>query len=374
MMKLNKFSLAFIAFLAPFSVKAATLYDENNVSFDMFGLVNVNLANDSALYQEGYNNKASDNSLFAESKLGIATRYKIAKNFDAIAMGQWNFSSDDSENEKCDYLYVGVDAYFYGTLIMGRGDSAYYTVAGVTDIFDYLDTNFNDYYAHGDQRSSQFMYSISALGFDLRMSYQTSNEFDNDLPFAIRNAGAIAVSTNINEKIRWNYGIDYYDYTYENKTASSAMEDYFAIAIAKDRNLSDVDAKNFAKANHVGHKYNMGTSLTYGVLDKDLYMALSYGVTDYDVLLHHIQSLEYVLSYSFDSGFDVRFGIGTKLYGSDALFSSTLFALAYRVNPNFKVYAETSIDIGGDASRLYEDKVASYLNENKYVLGATYFF
>ena len=122
-------------------------------------------------------NAAGDNSIVATTRFGIAGRTKLTHGLDAIMMGEWDMPSTTSGRTHNRYLYVGIDAYQYGSLTAGTGDGAFYTVAGATDIYHYLKTRANDYFVMGDQLPGQIMYSLSGLGWDLRISYQTANEY-----------------------------------------------------------------------------------------------------------------------------------------------------------------------------------------------------
>lgn len=374
-MKTLKLSVLTLSLLTPFCTFSANVYMTENSSFDVFGRVQVLVMNGDGAYPDYPSpNTAGDNSIVATTRFGIAGRTKLTHGLDAIMMGEWDMPSTTSGRTHNRYLYVGIDAYQYGSLTAGTGDGAFYTVAGATDIYHYLKTRANDYFVMGDQLPGQIMYSLSGLGWDLRISYQTANEYINDTPFSIRNAAGIAISGKLTPKITIAYGIDYYDLTYQGGQSSIAMDNYFSPMLKNDYNLSDAQIKDFSKNHRPGHKYDYGVALSYGFLGEGLYGAFVFTGTDYEYLKHQIYTYDLALNYSFANGIGIAGGYSLQTYNGDATVSDLNLSLYYKINPSFKVFAEAQIDLNADPLKLYGENAVQYEAQDKFVLGAEYDF
>ena len=360
----------------PSSTFAANVYMTENASFDIFGRAQALLMNGKGAYADyPETNAAKDNSLLATSRIGFAARSKLIHGLDAIMMAEWDMPSSAQNKTHNRYMYVGVDAYQYGSLTAGTGDSAFYTVAGATDIYHYLKSRANDYFVMGDQQPGQIMYSLSALSWDLRMSYQSSKTEVNDTPFSLRNAGAIAISGKLTPDITIAYGIDYYDLTYQGDDHSiKAMDNYFGPMLKNDYNLAPEDIEGFTKSHRPGHKYDYGVALSYGILGQGLYGAFVFTGTDYEYLKHQIYTYDLALNYSFTNGLGLAGGYSLQTYDNNATVSDLNLSLYYKVSPSFKLFAEAQIDLNADPEKLYSKEAVQYTAQDKFVLGAQYDF
>lgn len=361
--------------LACSSAYSAQVYNSNGVSLDIFGSVQAVYA-DRDMYQDLAERDVGTNSLYVAGELGLSGRSEITHGVDAIMMAMWEADSEGASSSNTDgdlgdtrYMYAGIDAYQYGTLIVGRGDNAYYSVAGVTDIFNVIEGHASDYYLLGEQRPAQVMYSLRALSWDMKLSYMMATHELGDTPLQSHHGLAASISTKFGEDVTFAYGIDYYNFHFGSNHEPS--EKFFANMLAADNRTYD-EALAHSQANHVGSKREYGASLSYGILGKGLYAALYAGATKYDYMAHHIYSVDTALSYSFANGFSMSAGYGLKQYEDFVIVSELGIGAAYQFTPAFTVFAEAQFDLGGEAEKFYglEMRDILGLNENKFAVGA----
>lgn len=369
------------------SAQAARIYDNNGVSVDLFGKVQAAYV-DEHTYYELSDSSSPENSIYSSMRLGLGLRSAITTGLDGIAMVEWDTkrqesSSGDNEGalNHTRYMFVGFDAYQYGTLIVGRGDGAYYTVVGATDIFNIMESDASDYFLIGEQRPAQIMYALHGMSWDLKLSYQFNSEHAGDgfLPIDVDQAYGAAISTKFGDNITFAYGIDYTKFEYDGSPYDiNRAESFFVPAFMAD-GYSAQDAQNKARAQHVGSKVDYGAALSYGVLGQGLYAALVVGATKYDYINHHLYTLDTALSYSFQnmlSGLTVSAGYGLKSYDGELLISDLTLGLSYNFNAAFKIFAEAQFDLDGNASYFYGKEMVRELtyNEDKFAVGAEFNF
>ena len=371
---LKKSAILASALISAVSANAATVYEKDGNSLDIFGSVQaLFLSKHSANPDRYYQNAAADGSISSATTLGLAMRSNIAHNLDAIALVQWDMP-DGELDEHNNYTYVGFDAYQYGTLIMGKAENAYYAVCGVTDIYNYLESRGNDYYAMGDKSPGMIMYRFSALSWDLRLSYQTAKEEVNGTPFNISHAYAFSVSGMLNDKISLAYGLSYTDFSYAGREQRANLQGYFAPIYAKDYKVSDAEGALLAQRQMIEHKYDYGFSIAYGVLGEGLYGALSYTASDYEYLKHTLHSWELASSYTFDNGLELLGGLSYLTYNGINVTLDLNLGLAWNLSPTFKVFCESAIDLGAEPERFYGTGTEEWMAENKFILGAQFSF
>ncbi len=353
---------------------AATIFASDNFTFDLYGRAQaLLLSGEGSAPDRNYSNQYGDNSLASAFRLGLASRARLTDGLDAIMQAEWDMP-DSIDGTDTRYLYAGIDAYQYGILTFGKGDSAYYAVAGATDIYNYLDSRANDYYIMGDTLPGQIMYRFAALSYDLRLSWQTSQSRINGSPFSVRNAGAISLATQMFDKVSIAYGISYSDLTYDNSTGSQEMQDYFAPILAQDYGLTDAQATEFIKNHKPGHKYDYGFAVSYGVFGSELYAAFVFTGTDYEYLKHQIYTTELALNYTMPNGLSFTGGLELQHYDDFFITSDLKLGLAYAFSPSFKIFAESQLDLGAEPEDFYGSSLPYGYGEDKYVLGAEFTF
>lgn len=360
---------------------AATVYDKDGTTLDFFGKVSAMFMNHAATRSGNahsfYGTSASpDNTMASVVRMGMAGRTKISDQVYAIGMFEWQTpinSSEESTSLNGRYAFVGVDAQSYGTLIAGRGDGAYGAVAAATDIYNYLDTKSNDYWIFGDNVSGQVMYSLSAMGWDLRLSMQLAEDNVNNL-FNVDSGYAFSVSTRLKNGISVAYGASYTDFSYEGDPG--IQNAYFGEMYKKGYGALSADSSAYGLFHHPSYKVNKGIAISYGTLGNGFYAAVLYNVTRYKGLPHHLHDYELALSYAFENGIELSGGYSMQQYQDHSLIEDLNLGVAYRPSPSFKIFAEAQLDMSADPARLYP---AFYIREkalgqNRFVIGAEYDF
>lgn len=370
-------SMVAISSLTLSSAYSAQVYNKDGVSFDIFGSIQAAYV-DSDTYKDIAHRDHDNNTIYASGELGISGRSKITDGLDGIMMAMWEATSNGDGLDGGDlghtrYIYAGFDAYQYGTLIFGRADNAYYTVAGVTDIFNVIEGHASDYYLLGDQKPSSIMYSLRALSWDLKLSYMTATHELGDTPLRAQQGMAASLSTKFGENVTFAYGIDYIDFDFGGDPSNA--EKFFAYMLSAD-GRSYQDALKKSQAQHVGSKTEYGASLSYGVLGRGLYAALYAGATKYDYMNHHIYTVDTALNYAFANGLSLSLGYGLKHYDGIDIVSELGVGVAYKFTPAFTVFAEGQFDLDGDAIKFYGLDMTKNLglNENKFAIGAEIYF
>lgn len=364
-------ALAATCMFAALPAQAVSVYQDDNVSFDLFGRAQaLLLSGHGSQPDRDYSLKSGDDTLASAFRLGMSARSKLTDGLDGIMMAEWDMPDGSLDTTDTRYLFVGIDAYQYGVLMAGKGDTAYYAVAGATDIYNYLDSRANDYYVMGDTLPGQIMYRLAALSYDLRISYQSAGDRINGTPFSVRNGAAISLATRMFDKVSIAYGISYTDLTYAGDGNAAAMENYFAPVFAKDYGLTEEEARQYARDHHPGHKYDYGIAVSYGVLGDGPYAAFVFTGTDYECLTHQLYTYELAADYSFDNGWGINGGVALQQYGDFFTVADLNLGLYYKFNESFKVFAESQMDLGAQPERCYGWGMNKHAGEDKFVLGA----
>lgn len=360
--------------LYPVSGHTATVYSKDGTSLDVFGSVSAMAMTDKAsrTIKSSTEKKNSDNTLLTSVHAGIAGRSKLTDGVFALAYAEWLMPTGNNgvDTIKARAQYVGVDAQELGTLTFGRGDNAYYAVAGVTDVFTELDPRVNDHYAYGDQMPSLIMYSLSSMGWDLRMSFQTASDDINDTKVNIHNGAAISVATRLKSGISVSYGMSYYDFQYNQNAESVAC---FAPVVNKMhyRALNDTFSANLFKPSW---KIDKGLSISYGTFGEGLYAGANFTVSKYDNFTHKLYSVDTVINYTFENGLGFSAGYGVKRFNGANIIADIELGAYYQICPTFRIFAEGTIDSSSKADRFYSKSMIDDLSleKNRALIGGMY--
>lgn len=363
------------------TAQAARVYEQEGTSFDIFGSIQASIGNEHAISQIAHDEFQDSTALYPRAKLGIAGRTSLGTGVDGIMMAQWETVRDhegrgDESNvlNYTKYMFAGIDAYQYGTLIFGKGDNAFYTVAGATDIFDEVGSYANDYYLLGEQRSSLIMYSLRALSWDLKLSYQFAKDDFGYTPLHVNHGIAASVSTKFGEKITFAYGFDYHQFNYGVNTNETRA--FFAPMMAQELGSSTQEATEHLKYAEIDSMTVYGMSLSYGTLGEGLYGAIVVGATDYTNMHLYLYNIDTALNYTFTNGWDLSLGYGYKTYDDITIISDLTLGVGYQFNQAFRIFGVAQFDLGGEADEFYTQSYCNYLrlNEDKFVLGAEFKF
>lgn len=379
-LKLSSLAIVVCGLLVSSNANSAKIYEKDGTAFDMFGKIQAVYVNDAA-YKDIETTTTSNEhpTIYSEAQLGIAGRSALAEGLDGIMMAKWSTrptNNNVGELAYNTYLFAGLDAYQYGTLTFGRGDSSFYTVAGATDIFNFVDTNASDYYIVGDQRPGMIMYALHALGWDLTLSYQTPQDGVGDLDLCVDRSYAGAISTTFENNVTLAVGYEYTKFSYNNPIQNQNAHAVFAPMLAYDKHLSYVDAVQYNQARHIDHKKEFGIALSYGTFGQGLYASLVYSSANYPELTHRIYTFDSVLNYTLKNGLAFSLGYGYKYYDTITLVSDITLGAYYNLSPAFKIFAEGQRDVGGEAEYFYGKKNSKVLNlnEDKFAIGLEYNF
>lgn len=360
---MKKLALTLLPLVAVSDVLAANIIDTKDFKFDLFGNVEAFYANHNSMYQYGYKH----NGIQAQSNIGIATRGTLTQDLDAIAMYSFDsYKNSDKTLTQAEYAYVGIDAYNYGQLLIGRGDSAYYTIIGANDIFDFIKSRNQNYYnALGEQRNSQLMYSLSALNSDLRLSYQFATDNSKEDLLSVEKSFSIAIYNQITDFISFAYGLEYVEYDYSNVQRNQVNSNFFNKLLKYDYGVAD---------KRVGDSLTYGVNLSYGYVGSGLYLSLIYSSTNYEYLKHHLDSYDLVGTYYFDNGINIKLGYQTQRYDNNNLISDIALGLGYKINQNFYIYAEALLDVTDKEQIAYDSENKYFYDGSQYVAGAKFIF
>lgn len=340
---------------------AANIISNDNYQFDIFGNIESVYANRYALEQYGEHH----NSIYTQANLGLAMRTLLNNYIDGIGLVSYDFDNTNDYGGEIEYLFVGIDAHNYGQLTLGRGDSAYYTIIGNSDIFEFIKSQNQNYYnAQGEQRDSQFMYSLSALNSDLRLSYQMSTDNSDDNLLSVKKSFSAAIFNEITDQISLSYGLEYYEYNYDNLAMARTNYAFFAPILTYD-----YGNKNAFK---IGDSLTYGINLNYGHYGDGLYLTFIYSSTKYEYLRHHLNSIDAIGAYSFANGITLTAGYQTQRYDEKNLITDLVFGVKYQINPNFLIYMESLIDLGSHNEIFYGSN--EQYGESQYVAGAKFMF
>ena len=370
-MKLKVITLSILAAIGSESM-AANVYDKDDTRLDVFGSVSSMFCTDKAarvLKTSSYKHN-DDNTLHTAVDFGVAGSSRINDAVTAIAFTQWYAPTDSNgfDSFKTKAQYVGIDASNYGILTFGRGDNAFYTVTGVTDIYNQLDSYVHDHYAFGDYQQGLIMYSLSAMGMDFRASYQLAVDDVANSDVDITNGASFAIAAKLANKFSFAYGLSYYDLrSPTNGNGSSFYQGHM-------KRMYHISDNQKATSLCPSWKIDKGLALSYGDFGDGLYVAFNATVTKYDNYTNHLYAYELMGNYAFENGLSFSLGYGIKRFDGANVISDLTFGAYYKLIDNVNIFLEGCIDLNGKADRYfeYQEIKDECLNKNKALLGVQY--
>lgn len=359
-MKKSILALA-VASVAMSSVaSAATVYDKDGTSLEMYGRVQAVV----------YSNHASDNSygdtgLTATGRLGFNMRTQLNDSIAAFANAEWDVADGNGADDSFDVrrLYVGTDFGTYGKLQAGRfEDAIYWNVTSYSDVYE--DWGCYGQFGDADKRDGMIMYSWSGYGVNFMATYGTAKDAQTvegawaaDETLDLDNAYAVALGYTTPDVLFGPISI--------NVGYGSANVQNNAI------NGGDFDSYD-----------NYAASLAWGSIDVGPYLAAVWNMRDFNMVNsaddYTVQGVEAVVAYGFENGVSIR--TGYQWVNSDEDNGQSVDGqiipvyVNYNVTPNFNVWAEARFDVGTD-DEFYAYTNETYdLTENVYSVGARYSF
>jgi len=151
------------------SAQAATVYDADGVSADVYGRMEFNIID---------NNADSDTvDGVGSARMGFKGKSVITENVSAIAKAEWQIAAENTDGNKFDarHIYAGFETSDYGTIIFGQTDTAFYKAVEATDLYENFGYGaFND--VEDGRQEGQIIYSGEFSGVYVGASYQFQDE------------------------------------------------------------------------------------------------------------------------------------------------------------------------------------------------------
>lgn len=370
-MKKSLLALA-VASVAMSSVaSAATVYDKDGTSVEMYGRVQ------SVLYStHAAANSYSDISTQTSGRLGFNLRTPLNDSIAAYANAEWDVADNDkTKNEETGddsfdlrRLYVGADFGNYGKLQAGRfEDAIYWNVTSYSDVYE--DWGCLGQLSDSDKRDGMIMYSWSGYGINFMATYGTAKD-DQSVE------GAWASGESLDLDNAYAVGLGY--------TTPDVLFGPISINVGYGVANVQSDGDAVSKNDNYDSYDNYAASLVWGSVDVGPYFAAVWNMRDFNRTNgaddYTVQGVEAVVAYGFENGVSIRTGyqwLNTEYYADnnkDADGHIIPVYVNYNVTPNFNVWAEARFDVGSD-DEFYTYTGDTYdLTENVYSVGARYSF
>ena len=363
-MKKSLLALAVASVAFSSVASAATVYDKDGTSVEMYGRVQ------SVFYStHAAQNSYSDLSTQTSGRLGFNLRTPLTANIAAYANAEW----DVADNDKTDSfnnrrIYVGTDFGTYGKLQAGRfEDAIYWNVTSYSDVYE--DWGCYGQFGDGDKRDGMLMYSWSGYGINFMATYGTAKDGQTV-------EGAWAADETLDLDNAYAVGLGY--------TTPDVLFGPISINVGYGVANVQSDAKAISKNSNFDSYDNYAASLVWGSVDVGPYFAAVWNMRDFDMLNgvddYTVQGVEAVVAYGFENGVSIRTGyqwVNTEDpedNNKDANAHVIPVYVNYNVTPNFNVWAEARFDVGTDDEFYAYTNEIYDLTENVYSVGARYSF
>jgi len=288
---------AMIAALLATSAQAATVYDVDGTTADVYGRMQFNISDD-----------GTDTTGKGTARMGFKAKSVISSHVNAIAKGEWQINAESSQDKtfSARELYAGFDGEL-GSLVFGQTYTAFYQTAGVTDYYN--SWGYNTFFGDIDpyRQEGLAVYSGEFSGVSVDASYQFQDDTQN-----LDNAYALSL------------GYDIADVT---------LSGAYSVAMYDTAN----DKRNFA------------LSASYAM--NDLYLAAVYAESD-QTGVAEVKAYDLFASYNVIEATTVYGGYGFKentTTNTDEVDEVTLGA-QYAFNGNLKTWIEYQADMITDAN------------------------
>ncbi len=392
-MKKSLLALAVAALAASSVASAATIYDKDGVSVDVYGRVQaVYYSQDSGSNAQS---AANDGNLNASSRLGFNFRSELSSWATAFANVEWQNADDDANNDfNSRYLWVGVDFGQFGAVKFGKFEDAVKYVIATTDIFD--DWGCAGQLGNDDRRDGMVAYNWSGYGVDVNLSFGTAKDGQQvDGAFYAVNNGAGHEDGAEKVDIEYSYAASAGYTSAPVLFGPIAVKAGFGGAQFQDQDAGDNGSGIYH--NNVYDSYTQwAVSASWGTLGDGLFLGLMGQARDFDVNQYTfdrratgvddytVSGVEAVISYGFANGVSLTTGwewMNIDMDGAEGIDSDAYVIpvyVNYQINPNFRVWAEARFDAGTDDGEndSFVDASNGVYNyeENVFSVGARYTF
>jgi outer membrane protein N len=319
---------AMIAALLGTSVQAATVYDADGTTADVYGRMQFSINDNGTGGTDGV----------GSARMGFKAKSAINADVNAIAKGEWQITSETSNNGtfKARELYAGFDSVEAGSLVFGQTYTAFYQTAGVTDYFNTggykaMYNNIDPYRQEG-----QAVYSGEFSGVSVGASYQFQKE----------------------------------GYTEDSAGVSTSdLDDGYALSLGY--NIADVTvsaAYLLEQFVTLEDKHNYALSATYSL--NDLYLAAVYAESKQNVAGaddNDLRAYDLLASYALVDNVQLLAGYGFEentVTNTDTVDEVTLSA-QYAFNNHLKTWIEYKADmVSATTDNKHDDAVEIALQYN----------
>ena len=359
-MKKSILALAVASVAMSSVVSAATVYDKDGTSVEMYGRVQAVV----------YSNHASDNSyddtgLTATGRLGFNMRTQLNDSIAAFANAEWDVADGNGADDSFDVrrLYVGTDFGTYGKLQAGRfEDAIYWNVTSYSDVYE--DWGCWGQFGDGDKRDGMIMYSWSGYGVNFMATYGTAKDDQ-----VVEGAWALKNAQTLDLDNAYAVALGY--------TTPDVL--FGPISINVGYGSANVQSDAGYSGGYDSYD-NYAASLVWGSIHVAPHLAAVWNMRDFNMVNgaydYTVQGVEAVVAYGFENGVSIRTGYqwvnNDEDNGKSVDGQIIPVYVNYNVTPNFNVWAEARFDVGTDDEF---DTITEYgLSENVYSAGARYSF
>ncbi|MFQ3176374.1 MAG: outer membrane protein N [Psychromonas sp.] len=295
---------AMIAALLATSAQAATVYDADGTTADVYGRMQFKITDDGTGSTDGV----------GSARLGFKAASPINSHVNAIAKGEWQIASETSNNGtfKVRELYAGFDSAEMGSLVFGQTFTAFYQTSGVTDYFN--TGGFKAIYNNIDpyRQEGQVVYSGEFSGV------------------------SVGASTQFEKK---SYTVD------SGGNSTSDLDNGYALSLGYK--IADVKVsagyllQQFAT---LEDKKNFALSATYAL--NDLYLAAVYAESEQDNVADY-QAYDLLASYALvdDVQFLVGYGFEEDTVSNTDTVDEVTLSAQYAFNNHLKTWIEYKADM-----------------------------
>lgn len=318
---------AMLTVLVSGSAHAVNVYDDNGTQLNIFGRLEGGFYNKQANRTRDHNQK-SKASVEGEARIGVSASSTIVTNIKAVAFGEWEVSSESSDNDRFDtrYAYTGFDLCQYGTLVFGQGDTARYITVGMNDVFEHYGDNSNSYWELGGRQEGQIMYVNAVGGYTFGFSYQTPRD---NMAHHLHRDTLTVQDLDVNAGYAAAMAYNWQDGLLESLAFSLSYDWY-----------------DFHKS-PAGDRHGFSAGLSYGHLNDGIYTSFVYSRDKYQREEHHMSGFEGVLGYTMDNGLGATLGYGYYGYENRKREVSEITSqVAYHFSPAFMTYFEGRFGLG----------------------------
>ena len=417
-MKKSLLALAVAALAVSSAASAATIYDKDGVSVDVYGRVQaVYYSQDS---DSNAQSAANDGNLNASSRLGFNFRSELTSWATAFANVEWQNADDDANNDfNSRYLWVGVDFGQFGAIKAGKFEDAVKYVIATTDIFD--DWGCNGQLGNDDRRDGMFAYNWSGYGVDVNLTFGTAKDdqhvdgaFYSNEEWSWKDGNPVEIFISDGNEAGGKEKVDI-EYSYAASVGYTSPAVLFGPISVKagfgGAQFQDQDAGDngsFAYRGNIYDSYSQwAVSASWGTLGDGLFLGVMGQARSFDVYStaynmaadgslasysteyddYTVSGVEAVVSYGFANGISLTTGWEWMNIDMDGAGSPDVDAYTipvyvnYQINPNFRVWAEARFDAGTDEDSKNENKDFKAVSngcynlaENVFSVGARYTF